>query len=130
MSYIRIEESDFLGRTADVSFSNGKFNFTKTKISSKVDTIPATEIKSLNRLKAKKISGTNTNVFQNHFIGGPFIAMIMELFGFASASKKANRPIMVRFKDGKFFRGFTDLDTFFEVQNAWLDAKPDVVTEK
>jgi len=52
--------------------------------------------------------------------------MIMEMFGFASAAKKLDRRIVVHFKNGKFFRGKTDLDTFFEVQNAWLDAKPDV----
>jgi hypothetical protein len=123
VSFIRIEESDFLRKSAEVNFADGEFRFTKTAISSKFETISAAEVKSLNRLRAKKVSGTNTNIFQNHFIGGPVIAMIMEMFGFASATKKLDRRIVVHFKNGKFFSGKTDLETFFEVQNAWLDSK-------
>lgn len=123
MSYIRVEESDFLGKTAELNFSKGEFRFTKTAISSKESVIPANEIKSLNRLRVRKVRGTNTNIFQNNFIGGAFFATIMEMLGFAATSKKLNRRISVHFKDGKFLHGMTDLDTFFEVQNAWLDAK-------
>lgn len=128
MSHIKIEESDFLGKSAEMNFIDGEFRFTKTAISSKDDVISASEIKSLNRLRAGKVGGTNTNIFQNHFIGGPVIATLMELFGFAAAAKKQDRRIVVHFKNGKFFRGLTDLDTFFEVQNAWLDSKDTVET--
>jgi len=126
MSNIKIEESDFLGKSALMNFVDGEFRFTKTSISSKLDVVSASEIKSLNRQRATKVSGTNTNIFQNHFIGGPVIAMLMSLFGFAAAAKKQDRRIVVHLKNGKFFRGMTDLDTFFEVQNAWLDSKDDV----
>lgn len=126
MSNIKIAESDFLGKSAVMNFINGEFRFTKTSISSKQDVISVKETKSLNRQRAGKVSGTNTNVFQNHFIGGPVIATLISLFGFAAAVKKQDRRIVVHLKNGKFFRGMTDLDTFFEVQNAWLDSKDDV----
>ena len=121
MSNIKIEESDFLGKSAQMNFIDGEFRFTKTSISSKLDVITSREIKTLNRQRASKVSGTNTNVFQTHFIGGPIIAMFMSLFGFAAAAKKQDRRIVVHLKNGKFFRGMTDLDTFFEVQmRGWI----------
>ncbi len=125
MSYIRVKDSNFLNKSGELKFIDGEFLFTKTAISSKGDVLPVTAIKSLNRLRVKKISGTNTNIFMNNFLRGTYFATFMEIFGFANTLKKVNRRIHVHFKDGKYIYGMTDLETFFDVQNTWLDSKPD-----
>lgn len=130
MSLIQVEDSDFMSKTTQVRFSDGVLYYRLTAVSPTERPIEASEIKSLNRIRATKISGTNTNIFMNHFLGGTFFAIIMEFLGFKAGAKKLDRRIHIHFKDGKFISGMTDTDTFFDVQNAWLDSKSDDKIEK
>ena len=129
MVWIHVEESDFAPIGRKTRFVSEQFKYTDTN-AEKIIKVHANQIQSLNRQSVKAISTSNTNLFGNNFTGGTFFAIIMELLGFAAASSKMNRRIMVRFKDGAYLRGKTDIDTFFAVQNAYLDHKDNTETQE
>ena len=123
LNWIIVEDSNFAKTGLSVHFSDNHFVCSRgVQAGLKID---AADITFLNPApKSKRISGsTGTNLFFNNFLGGTYIAIVMEFFGFVSARKKKTRKIIARFKEDRFLIGKTDLDTFFEIQNAWLDRR-------
>ena len=123
MNWIIVEDSNFAKTGLSVHFSDNHFVCSRgVEAGLKID---AANIVFLNPPpKVKRISAsTSTNIFKNHFLGGTYIAIVMEFFGFVSANKKKTRKITARFKNERFLIGKTDLDTFFAIQNAWLDRR-------
>ncbi len=128
--WINVEKSNFmpLGRTCQ--FNEGVFTCDTNAEPSAIKR-PASEIIFLNKPPNRgRVSGsTDTNIFKNAFYVGTFLAFLMEIFAFfgggktTKISRKQNARIIVKFADDKFFSGKTDLNTFFAVQNAWLDSK-------
>ena len=123
MAWINVTESNFATEGLSVHFSNNNLVCSRgPEAGLKID---AADIIFLNDPpQSRRISGTSdTNVFKNNFVGGAGFAIFMELFGFARGRKKRTRKIIVKFKNNRFLIGQTDLDTFFAIQNAWLDSK-------
>ena len=92
----------------------------------------ASDMTFLNRSRSRSMGAgaTDTNIFWYVFyIGfsapGAIFAMLMGLIGFASSKReqKASQRIIVKFENGRTLSGYTDMETFFAVQNAWLDSR-------
>ncbi|MEP4053183.1 MAG: hypothetical protein ABJN22_13155 [Litorimonas sp.] len=123
LDWIVVEDSNFAKSGLSVHFSDSHIVCSRgPEAGLKID---AADIVFLNDPpRSKKVSNnTGTNLFFNHFVGGAYIAIFLEFFGFVSSRKKKTRKIIARFKDDRFLIGKTDLDTFFAIQNAWLDRR-------
>ena len=120
MSNIKFDQSNFISASNRIEFSAGVFKYYKA---SKNHTLQPDQIKSMNRASKKAIGGTDTNIFRDVFYMGAMFAWAYKLFGVKKVGKSKKQRLSVHFKDGKHFTGYTDIDTFFEIQNAWLDAK-------
>lgn len=123
MAWINVKDSNFAKEGLSVHFSNNHIICSRgPEAGLKID---AADIIFLNDPpRSQRISGgVNTNLFRNIFKGGPVIAMILAFFGFAKKRKQRTQKIIVKFKGDRFIIGHTDFDTFFEIQNAWLDRK-------
>jgi len=125
MGWINVERSTFadLGRRA-VEFRDGFF--TCRRGASAVITLNVANIVHLNRQpKAEPISAAPaTDMFESQSdvaSAGVLRGVIPDLLGVRGFRNK--RHISVQFKDGKAFSGKTDFNTFFAIQNAWLDSK-------
>ncbi len=125
MAWISVGDSNFAKDGLSVHFSDN--HFVCSRGSGAGMKIAAADIIFLNDPpRSTRISGaTDTNTFRNNVLGGPFGAIFMELFSFISKSKnkKRTQKIIVKFKGDRFLIGKTDFDTFFAIQNAWLDSK-------
>jgi len=101
MAWIDVTESNFAKAGLSVHFSDNHFICSRgPEAGLRID---AAEITFLNDppRSARVSGGPGTNIFKNIFMGGGApLALVME-----------------------FFIGKTDLDTFFAIQNAWLDRK-------
>ena len=126
IDWIVVEDSNFASPGMSVHFSNPRFVCSKgPEAGLKID---AGDIVFLNKPpQSRRISSaTDTNVFRTAFKIGAQFAIIAEFFGFASAAKdkkKRTQKIIAKFKDNRFLIGKTDRDTFFAIQNAWLDRR-------
>ena len=130
MGWIKVETSNFAELGASVQFLNGSFHCKRGDYVGLQ--IPANDILFLNRQpKARRVSGeTDTNILKYLFYGGgAFLALVIEFFKFFGSTKSAkprirfDTKVILKFKDDKFLNGKTDFDTFFAIQNAWLDSK-------
>jgi len=117
---IKLDQSNFVSSSNRLEFSDGAFKYFKA---SEDHIIMADQIKSVNRARKKSIGSTDTNIFKNVFLMGASLALASKLFGVKKSIKPMKQRLVVHFKDGKYFSGYTDVDSFFDVQNAWLDAK-------
>ena len=93
----------------------------------------ASDITFLSRNRSRTIGGgsTDTNIFKYVFYVGTFLAFIIEFFKVADAFKKPKhtKRIIVKFEKGRMISGYTDIETFFAIQNAWLDSRPQSKTK-
>ena len=130
MGWIKIDKSNFADEKSLIEFSDGAFLFGRA-VEGKLD-LSAEDIVFLNRqARAERVSGrTDTNILQYLFYGGgAFLAIIIEFFKFfgvkrsPKTKRRLNAKIIVKFNDEKALSGKTDFDTFFAIQNAWLDSK-------
>jgi len=130
MGWIKVEKSNFADEGTTVQFLDDGFICKQGEIAGL--RLPATDIVFLNRQpKAQRVSGgTDTNILKYLFYGGgALLALIVEFFKFfgsrksAKPRKKFDTKVIVKFKDDKILSGKTDFDTFFAIQNAWLDNK-------
>ncbi len=123
MNWINVEDSNFAKTGLSVHFLNNHFVcFRGAEAGLKID---AADITFLNPPpRYERIDATPATVEAQHdWMDGSFIAMVMEFFGRFSKRKKKTRKIIVKFKEDRFLIGKTDLETFFTIQNAWLDRR-------
>ena len=102
-----------------------------------VITMLASDITFLNLYRSRGITAVrmDTNILRYVFyvglsIQGAILAIFMEFFKIANSKRKykANNRIIVKFVNGRMISGYTDIETFFTVQNAWLDNRPQIKT--
>lgn len=122
IGYIKIDESNFLPKGSHIRFENSNFYYFKSKLSEKELTLPGENISSMNKASIRRVGTSGGNSFTNLFKGGLYIALYMELMGFAKR-RTGKQRLSIHFKDKKYFTGFTDLETFFKVQDVWIEHK-------
>ena len=129
MCWIKIDKSNFADKGKTVRFVDGMFICERH---AEADLkLPAANIIFLNRhSKARSLTGrTDTNIFKYVFYGGvdfAFFAAIIRFFWTprpAKPKRKLNTKVIVRFSDDRTLSGKTRFNTFFAIQNAWLDSK-------
>ena len=137
MPQITVDKCNFMNAGVTFQFREGEFRFEgvrtlKPEEGKQVILMPTSEISYLNRNRSQKMSSgsTDTNIFKYVFYVGTFLAFIIEFFKVADVVKKTKhtKRIIVKFVNGRMISGYTDLETFFAVQNAWLDNRPRIKT--
>ncbi len=122
IGFIKIYESNFLTKGSQVRFESGNFYYFDTKFSETRLTILGESISSMNKASIRRIGTSGGSPFSNLFKGGLYIAIFMEILEFAQL-KTGKQRLSIHFDDGKYFTGFTDLETFFKVQDVWIEHK-------
>ena len=130
MGWIFVEKCNFTEPRSQCEFSEGAFTFAAAAREQAIK-MSASQITFLNKPpnRGRINASTDTNVFKYVFYMGTFLAIFAEFFRVFGAPKslkpkrKQNTKIIVQFKDDKAFSGKTDLNTFFAIQNAWLDTR-------
>ena len=122
IGYIKIDESNFLLKGSHVRFENNNFYYFKSKLSEKDLTLSGENIRSMNKATVRRVGTSGGSPFKNLFKGGLSIALYLKLIGFAKR-KTGKQRLSIHFKDKKYFTGFTDLETFFKVQDVWIEHK-------
>ena len=132
MPSITMDKFNFMNVGVTCQFREGEFRFEgvrtlKPEEGKQVLTMSASEISYLNRNRSPKIASgsTDTNIFRIMYLVGGYLAIIIEFFNFANSVRKSKdkKRIVVKFENGRMISGYTDMETFFAVQNAWLDSR-------
>ena len=134
MPRISIDNCNFMNSGVRCDFRDGIFSFEglrtlKPEDGKQVITMRADEIASLNKPPRPQIKrhATSTNVFR----AGRDLAIMGQIARLITGRDRKNknrRRIIVTFDNKRSFSGYTDMDTFYAVQNAWLDSRTQTKT--
>ena len=126
---IQVSESNFASAGSRIIFDGTKFKFRSSLTDGPKDLaankIHIDDIEYVNRPQIRKIGATDTNVFKSaHLSEMKVIGEIIQVFSiFTGMFTPKEEKLYVRFKDGRYFRGKSDLDTIFKLNRILLQNK-------
>lgn len=113
---IKMIASNFLNAKSSIRFEGGSFQYGNKKSPDDFTVIECSEIEDLTYQKPNRHADA-------HRRSGLFSA-VKNVFSVGLSVKKGTQiEFNVRFKDGKYLAGTTNMDEYFEIQNAWLEVK-------
>lgn len=124
MGRIKIIESNFLALNSDLFFIDGGFQFLRLGKENTVEALSFADANFLSTLRKVGHKHMTEKGILVVFVFGLY-TLFLALFAvlFKDAVSKQKFTFLLNFKEGKMFRGVTDMDTAFAIQDGWLDEK-------
>ena len=134
MSWIKITESDFLPAKTKLYFVENLLCYTKPHATPKKISF---DWKNIQKIEFEKDVGLNIAGFGNPIlfvisvilmgflpiVGIPLFAAIICHSVYKSSQAKRRFPFTVKLSNKNYVSAVTNMTTYFEIQNAWLDSK-------
>jgi hypothetical protein len=119
MSDIKVTVSNFLSAKSVVRFEDGALIYGSKTSPNDFEKLECSEIKMLTYDKPKSHSDAHRR--------NGLLSAVVNIFSASVAMKRGKQiEFDAHFNDGKILSGITSMEKHFEIQNAWLDSKPDV----